>query len=150
MELHQDKSYDKIALRVFHAAVCVLVAAAALFFWRFCGAPADSHSYVRFVSSREAYELIALNPDAPVIDVRFPAEFAARRVPGAVNIPLGSNLELANLPENPAALVFVYCNTGRRAANTANELLALGFTDIVVFPGMRDWEGATESDSSTD
>ena len=101
---------------------------------------------VLFVTSSEANEKINEHQGAFILDVRSNEEFLARRIPGAVNIPyliIGANQDL--LPEDKQALIFVYCRTGRRAAIAANALLGLGYTNIIVFPGMISWVYETDS-----
>ncbi|HCY01202.1 MAG TPA: tRNA 2-selenouridine(34) synthase MnmH [Bacteroidales bacterium] len=50
-----------------------------------------------FVKSIEPNELLNHLEDNPLVDVRTPAEFAAGHIPGAINIPLFSNEERAEV-----------------------------------------------------
>lgn len=74
----------------------------------------------------------------PVIDVREPEEFAAGRVPGAVNIPRGvlefqvDGHPALNFKTDPHLShrrepVILYCRTGGRSALAAEALKRLGF-----------------------
>ena len=87
----------------------------------------------------DSERLRALQADnVPVIDVREPEEFAAGRVPGAVNIPRGV-LEFQgdghpspNFKTDPHLShrrepVILYCRTGGRSALAAEALKRLGF-----------------------
>ena len=90
----------------------------------------------------DSERLHALQADGvPVIDVREPEEFAAGRVPGAVNIPRGV-LEF-QVDAHPAVAhvsdpalshkerpIVVVCRTGGRAALSAVNLQRLGFADV--------------------
>ena len=99
---------------------------------------------VLFVSSTEARIKINEHQDALILDVRSNAEFISLRIPGSVNIPYTSISHMQNLlPEDRHTLIFVYCRTGRRAGIAANELVGLGYTNIIVFPGMASWDGET-------
>ena len=101
---------------------------------------------VLFISSSEANEKINEHQDAFILDVRTREEFGASRVPGSVNIPYTMIEAMKDLlPENRQNPIFVYCRTGRRASFAANELLELGYTNIIVFPGMIDWVNETVS-----
>lgn len=83
--------------------------------------------------------LRALQADGvPVIDVREPEEFAAGRVPGAVNIPRGvlefqvDGHPALNFRTDPHLShrrepVILYCRTGGRSALAAEALRRLGF-----------------------
>ncbi len=70
-----------------------------------------------------------------VIDVREPAEFAAGRIEGSRNIPLG-RLEVAGeLPKNKALPIILVCGTGKRAARAAKALEAKGYAKPQVLAG---------------
>ena len=95
---------------------------------------------VLFVTSSEARVKLNELQDFFLLDVRTNAEFASRRIPDAVNIPhLMITQERGLLPSDRHTPIFVYCRTGVRAATAANTLLELGYTNIIVFPGMMTW-----------
>ena len=101
---------------------------------------------VQFISSSEAREKINEHQDAFILDVRSNEEFYSIRIPGAVNIPhlmIASMQDL--LPDDRHSLIFVHCRVGMRATTAANTLLELGYTNIIVFPGMDSWEYETVS-----
>lgn len=87
----------------------------------------------------DSEHLRALQADGvPVIDVREPEEFAAGRVPGAVNIPRGvlefqvDGHPALNFRTDPHLShrrepVIMYCRTGGRSALAAEALRRLGF-----------------------
>ena len=80
--------------------------------------------------------------DALVVDVRTREEYAEGHIPGAINIPvetLGSTRpeELPVLDQR----IYVYCRSGRRSAEAAGILRSLGYTDVVDFGGIDNWEG---------
>ncbi len=74
-----------------------------------------------------------------LVDVREPDEFAARTVPGAINIPRGllefsidqhprfAGLDEAALLSTPLLL---FCGTGGRSALAAGALERIGFSDV--------------------
>jgi phage shock protein E len=75
-------------------------------------------------------------PDALILDVRTPEEFASGHVPRAVNIP---HTELAGrldeLPSGRTTPIVVYCEKGGRAGMAATALLDAGFTEILHLDG---------------
>lgn len=78
--------------------------------------------------------------DTPLIDVREVDEFAAGRVPGAVNIPmsvLGDRLE-----ELPDGAFDVICQAGGRSARVVEALTARGYDATNVEGGTGEWIGA--------
>ncbi len=72
-----------------------------------------------------------------LIDVREPGEFAAGKLPGAVNIPRGVlEFKLSELPPIPAnAKLVVYCQSGGRSALATETLHKLGYTQAVSMAG---------------
>ncbi|GAA4780217.1 rhodanese-like domain-containing protein [Microbacterium gilvum] len=76
----------------------------------------------------------------PLIDVREAHEFAAGRVPGAVNIPMS---ELgARLDELPAEAFDVICEVGGRSARVVEALSARGYEATNVAGGTSAWREA--------
>lgn len=94
------------------------------------------------ISGEELAARLAAGEAPLVLDVRTPEEFAAGRVPGAVNIPhtqLPARIDELGL-EQRAREIVVYCESGRRAAEAEATLRAAGFTDVRHLEGdMRAW-----------
>lgn len=86
-----------------------------------------------------------LDTGSPVlIDVREPEEFAAGRVPGAINLPVGS-LPLAASGLDRHAEILVICRSGRRSITASKRLLKAGFTNVRdVQGGTAGWTGPLE------
>lgn len=103
----------------------------------------DSESYRR-VTAEEAAKMMAETSGYIILDVRRNDEFAAGHIPNAINVPNESigNSEIPELPDKNQ-LIFVYCRSGRRSKEAAEKLVALGYTNIVEFGGILDWEGET-------
>ncbi|HEY0708659.1 MAG TPA: rhodanese-like domain-containing protein [Polyangia bacterium] len=77
------------------------------------------------VSGPEARQLV--EGGALLLDVRTPEEFAARHVPGALNIPVQVlSQRLAEVGSKEREVV-VYCQAGGRSARAAAELRQAGF-----------------------
>lgn len=73
-----------------------------------------------------------LEPGAPVIDVRTPAEFADGHLQDAVNIDLyAANFkdQIVDLALDPAKPVYLYCRSGNRSGTAAQILRSMGFED---------------------
>ena len=84
--------------------------------------------------------------DYIILDVRTPEEFRERRIPNSINVPnetIGKS-DISELPDKDQ-LIFVYCRSGRRSKEAAQKLCALGYTNIVEFGGINDWQGETVS-----
>ena len=76
----------------------------------------------------------------PLIDVREADEFAAGRVPGAVNVPMSRIGEL--LHELPDGEFDVICAVGGRSARVVTALEARGYTANNVEGGTNGWADA--------
>ncbi|MGC5172674.1 rhodanese-like domain-containing protein [Microbacterium sp. DT81.1] len=73
----------------------------------------------------------------PLIDVREPDEFAAGRVPGAVNLPMSQLGQ--RLHELPDGAFDVICKVGGRSARVAEALTARGYEAVNVDGGTDAW-----------
>jgi len=89
---------------------------------------------MKTISPIELQKILAENPNAALLDVRTPVEFAEVHAPSAKNIPLD---EL-----NPAALsldknlpVYLLCRSGQRATKAAEKLAKENFLQPVVVTG---------------
>jgi len=75
---------------------------------------------------------------AQIVDVREPWEFAAGRVPGSVNVPLGQFI--GRLGELASPLVLT-CASGARSGAAAEYLDRHGFAEVAnLVGGMHLWE----------
>lgn len=96
------------------------------------------------VSSEEAAQMMDENDDEIVLDVRTPEEYAEAHIPQAINVPnetIGEDA-IAELPDKDQ-LILVYCRSGNRSKQAAEKLAAQGYTNIVEFGGINDWDGET-------
>ena len=100
----------------------------------------------RQISMPQAVAMMESESDYIILDVRTPEEFRERRIPNSINVPnetIGKS-DISELP-NKDQLIFVYCRSGRRSKEAAQKLCALGYTHIVEFGGINDWQGETVS-----
>ena len=119
----------------------------ALFLLMGCGA-LDGESGYRRIGMEEAVVMMEEESGYIILDVRTPEEFGEKHIPGAVNIPnetIGTE-EIPDLPDKEQ-LILVYCRSGNRSKQASEKLADLGYTNIVEFGGINDWEGETTSES---
>lgn len=85
------------------------------------------------------FDLLRANGDATLIDVRGAVEWAAGRVPGVPNIPLGYLVDrLDAIPRDKP--VVVHCLGGARSAIAVSLLRARGYTDVShLAGGLEQW-----------
>lgn len=88
-----------------------------------------------------AIDVDAVAPDAVILDVREPDEFAAGHIADAVHVPMGAIPE--RLPELPDdTRLVVVCRSGHRSARVTAYLREEGLDAVNLDGGMRAWVGA--------
>ena len=96
------------------------------------------------ITPAEAKALMDSGEGYVILDVRTPEEFAAGHIAGSILIPDYEIREKAEeILTDKDQLILVYCRSGRRSKNAANELAALGYTNIKEFGGINDWKYGT-------
>ena len=96
------------------------------------------------ITPAEAKALMDSGEGYVILDVRTPEEFAAGHIAGAILIPDYEIREKAeSILTDKDQLILVYCRSGRRSKNAANELAALGYTNIKEFGGINNWKYGT-------
>ena len=104
----------------------------------------DSKNAYEQITPAEAKALMDSEQNYIILDVRTPEEFAAGHIAGAILIPdyeIGEKAE--SILTDKDQLILVYCRSGRRSKNAANELATLGYTNIKEFGGINDWKYGT-------
>ena len=110
-----------------------------------CGDPGISSLGYSQISMDEAVKMMRDEKDYIILDVRRPDEYAEGHIPGAINVPneeIGT-ADIAELPDK-SQLILVYCRSGRRSKVASEKLVKLGYTNIVEFGGIQDYEGEIE------
>ena len=110
-----------------------------------CGTPGGSSLSYRQISMDEAVKMMKDEKNYIILDVRRPDEFAEGHIPGAINVPneeIGT-AEIGELPDK-SQLILVYCRSGRRSKEASEKLVGLGYTNVVEFGGILDWNGEIE------
>ena len=108
------------------------------------GCNGSSESTYEQITPAEAKALMDSAKDYIILDVRTEEEFAERHIEGAILIPDYEITEKAeSILTDKDQLILVYCRSGRRSKNAANELATLGYTNIKEFGGINDWKYGT-------
>ena len=107
-----------------------------------CAAGKPERDTFRRISTQEAAELMAQETDYIILDVRTKEEYDAGHIPNAICIPNETigNDAIPALP-NKEQLILVYCRSGNRSKQAAGKLVQQGYTNIVEFGGILDWQG---------
>ena len=85
--------------------------------------------------------LTALSEDEVVIDCRTPDEYEAGHIPGAINLPMGKELDqLGELQDYRK--IYLYCYSGRRSQTVFATLTSKGLDNLVCLgsSGMAEWK----------
>ncbi len=92
-----------------------------------------SHELELLVNSRK-------HPDTyQVVDVRYPADYAAGHVAGAINLPKGRWQNPQGLSKDATLYLYCYNQTCHLAAEAAVELVAQGYRVVEVEGGWDTW-----------
>lgn len=83
-------------------------------------------------------------PNAPIIDVRTPAEYAEGHIKNAKNIDWnGNSFDKKTSKLDKSKPVFVYCLAGGRSAAAASKLRESGFKQVYELAGgMKEWRAS--------
>ncbi len=125
--------------RLWLLSAAVLLPAFALIACNAESAPQGDAVYEQ-ITTAEAKALMESEQDYVILDVHTEEEFAAGHISGAILIPdyeIGEKAESILTDKNQ--LILVYCRSGRRSKNAANELATLGYTNIKEFGGIIEW-----------
>lgn len=92
---------------------------------------------IKRIGPAEFQELREQRPDVALIDVRAAFEqIAFGKIPGVVNIPLGSlPSRLNELPTDKSHPIVMICQSGGRSLGAANMLIERGYTNVYNLDG---------------
>jgi rhodanese-related sulfurtransferase len=89
---------------------------------------------MKTISPIELQKILAAQPDAALLDVRTPVEFAEVYVPQARSIPL-DELKPSSLQLQKSEPVYLLCRSGQRATKAAEKFSREGFSQPIVIEG---------------
>ena len=107
-----------------------------------CGQPKDNTQEAIYmnITAQQAKEIMEQEEGYVILDTRTQEEYDTGHIPGAILIPYDEVKEKAEAQlTDKAQLILVYCRSGRRSKLAAEDLVALGYTNIKEFGGIIDW-----------
>ena len=109
---------------------------------------------IRQLPQDKAMEMLAADPNAKLLDCRFPVDYEKRHIPNAIHFPLEAAVadNFEKIP-NKDDLLITYCGDGNRGRLTAKVLIEKGYTNVYTMGGIIDWTGeveGTEVDTADD
>lgn len=91
------------------------------------------------ITSDEAKNIM-LTEKPIVVDVRSLEEYNEGHIPNAISVPLETiENEAETKLKNKDDLILVYCRSGRRSREAALRLIEKGYTNVIDFGGIQDW-----------
>lgn len=102
-------------------------------------------SKVQHVSMDEIIQIMEKNQNYIILDVRTKDEFNDGHIPSAICIPNESiDSNIVNKLPDKEQLILIYCRSGNRSKQAAEKLEKLGYTNLIEFGGIIDWNGEIE------
>lgn len=108
--------------------------------------PVDSTATYKTLSAEEAKARLDSGDDLILLDVRTQAEFDEEHIPDAVCLPNEEIKEDMPVVFDTDAEILLYCRSGRRSAEAAAKLAAMGYTNVADFGGIVDWPYETTTE----
>ncbi|MEI6602660.1 MAG: rhodanese-like domain-containing protein [Clostridia bacterium] len=91
----------------------------------------------------------AAAPKVVLVDVRSAQEYAQAHIPGSVLLPLDQvGVKAAQVLQDKAAAIIVYCLSGGRSSAACGLLLKMGYTNVMNLGGIGRWPYGTEAGSA--
>ena len=116
-----------------------------------CAAENDTVSQAEYkkITADEAAAMMI--DEVIILDVRTQEEFDAGHIENAVLLPdYKVEAGASELLPDKEQTILIYCRTGRRSANAAKELIAMGYTSVYDFGGLEtDWNGEVVTETET-
>ena len=78
---------------------------------------------------------------ARLLDVRTPLEYMEGHIPGSTNIPLRTIDDAELLIENKEVPLYIYCHSGIRSQEAADQLRELGYRNVKNIGGIAMYTG---------
>ena len=105
----------------------------------------ENKQAIRYVSMDDIKVIMNENTDYIILDVRTLEEYNKGHIPNAICIPNETIDEsvITKLPRKEQ-LILIYCRSGNRSKQAAKKLANLGYTNIVEFGGIMDWDDDIE------
>jgi rhodanese-related sulfurtransferase len=97
---------------------------------------------VKNVTAKEANEIIKVNKDVLILDVRTPSEFKSGHIPGAKSVPVNNFASsVSQFEKYKDKTVIVHCASGGRSPAAVRVLLKNNFSQIYhMNRGLNGWK----------
>lgn len=105
----------------------------------------ETINQIQYVSMEEITTIMQESTNYIILDVRTIEEYNEGHIPNAICIPNETiNETVTTKLPNKDQLILIYCRSGNRSKQAALKLQQLGYTNLVEFGGIIDWDGEIE------
>lgn len=110
----------------------------------FVNCNSQNHDKVSDITAQNLAEKLKTDPEAQLLDVRTPQEYAGGHIGNAANVDWnGDNFEAKAATFDKTKPIYVYCKIGGRSSKAADKLAAMGFTKVYNLEGgIMKWDAA--------
>lgn len=100
---------------------------------------------IRYVSMNDIAKIMEQNENYIILDVRTIEEYNEGHIPNAICIPNETIDEsVTEKLTDKNQLILIYCRSGNRSKQATEKLKHIGYTNLVEFGGIIDWNGEIE------
>jgi len=108
--------------------------------------PSPPDAVYQKIAATDAQRIMEESDDYILLDVRTQEEFEQTHIKGAMLLPDSEIQDKAEEKlKDKDAVILVYCRSGRRSAQAAQQLVNMGYTKVYDFGGINDWPFDTVS-----
>ena len=92
------------------------------------------------ISAEEAKLIMEKEENYIILDVRTEAEFNEGHIEGAILLPVDQiKKDAENVLPDKEKLILIYCRSGNRSKTAADQLIDMGYKNVMDFGGIIDW-----------
>ena len=103
--------------------------------------PKEGKNMYQQITPEMAKKIMDSGVEHIILDTREQDEYDSGHIPGAILIPYTEIEDKAEqILSDKDALILVYCRSGRRSKIASESLAGLGYTNVMEFGGIIDWE----------
>lgn len=104
--------------------------------------PEPESATITYSNMTDIKAIMETNEDYIIVDVRTFEEYCEGHIPGAINIPNEDIVDTEpELLANKEQMILIYCRSGNRSKQAAEKLANMGYTNLIEFGGIIDWDG---------
>ena len=100
--------------------------------------------FLKYMDINRGVEEYKQHPEAVLVDVRTPEEYAGGHLAGSRNLPLQTIMNVEDEIPDMDTPVFVYCQSGGRSRRAAAFMEKIGYSNVKNIGGVAGYSGPLE------